>query len=154
MQIVIDIDEHLYKTIKTLGLVVEDGDAVAVSQAIMKGTPLPKGHGDLKDELDLNLFAPSLGTDGYVNDLMARHNIDYVNGDDEDKVRAFALDLIHSCMNVVKTAPTIIEADKEELPIWLGKNCKDCGNEKCKKLGTLPRGYSCALWQAESEVSE
>lgn len=34
---------------------------------------------------------------------------------------------------------------------WLGKNCKDCGNEKCKKLGKLPKGYSCALWQAESE---
>lgn len=24
---------------------------------------------------------------------------------------------------------------------WLGKNCKDCGNEKCKKLGTLPKGH-------------
>ena len=34
---------------------------------------------------------------------------------------------------------------------WLGKSCKDCGNEKCKKLGALPKGYDCALWQAESE---
>lgn len=49
MQIVIDINEHLYKTIKTLGLVVEDGDAVAVSEAIMHGIPLPKGHGKLID---------------------------------------------------------------------------------------------------------
>lgn len=40
--------------------------------------------------------------------------------------------------------------DKEKLS-WSGKNCKDCDNEKCKKLGTLPKGYSCALWQAESE---
>ena len=40
--------------------------------------------------------------------------------------------------------------DKKKLS-WLGKNCKDCGNEKCKKLGTLPKKYSCALWQAESE---
>lgn len=39
----------------------------------------------------------------------------------------------------------------EEKPSWLGKNCKDCGNKKCKKLGTLPKGYSCALWQGESE---
>lgn len=39
----------------------------------------------------------------------------------------------------------------DELPYWFGKNCKDCGNEKCKKLGTLPKGYDCALWQAESE---
>lgn len=42
------------------------------------------------------------------------------------------------------------EDDKGKL-WWLGKNCKDCGNEKCKKLGTLPKGYSCALWQPESE---
>jgi len=40
--------------------------------------------------------------------------------------------------------------DKEKLS-WLGKNCKDCGNEKCKKLGTLSKGYSCALWQPNSE---
>ena len=40
--------------------------------------------------------------------------------------------------------------DKGKLS-WLGKNCKDCGNEKCKKLGKLPKRYSCALWQAESE---
>ena len=40
--------------------------------------------------------------------------------------------------------------DKEKLS-WLGKNCKDCGNEKCKKLGTLPRGYDCALWQPKME---
>ena len=113
MQIVIEIDEYLYKTIKTLGIVVEDGDAVAVSEAIMNGIPLPKGHGRLIDELDLDLFAPSLGTDEHVNDLMAKHNIDYGNGDDEDKMREFALDLIHSCMNVIETSPTIIKADTE-----------------------------------------
>ena len=51
----------------------------------------------------------------YVNELMAKHNIDYVNGDDEDKVRTFAIDLIHSCMNVIKTAPTIIEVDRYDI---------------------------------------
>jgi len=35
----------------------------------------------------------------------------------------------------------------DELPEWIGKRCNDCGNEKCKKLGTLPKGYDCALWQ-------
>ena len=39
----------------------------------------------------------------------------------------------------------------DELPYWVGKNCKDCGNAKCKKLGTLPKGYDCALWQPENE---
>lgn len=40
--------------------------------------------------------------------------------------------------------------DKKNLS-WLGKHCKDCGNEKCRSLGKLPKGYDCALWQAESE---
>jgi hypothetical protein len=47
-----------------------------------------------------------------------------------------------------------LDKNKEELPklpTWLGKNCKDCGNEKCKKLGTLPKGYDCALWQPQAE---
>ena len=108
MQIVIDIDDEVYQMCKDL-----HGDADPVERAIAEGTPLPKGHRRLKDESDLDLFAPSLGTDEHVNDLMAKHNIDYVNGDDEDKVRAFASDLIRSCMNVIKTAPTIIEADIE-----------------------------------------
>ena len=109
MQIVIEIPKEMYNDIK-FG---KDGYSNYVHTAVRNGTPLPKGHGDLKDELDLDLFDPSLGTYEYVTDLMAKHNIDYVNGDDEDKVRAFASDLIHSCMNVIETAPTIIEADKE-----------------------------------------
>ncbi len=43
--------------------------------------------------------------------------------------------------------------DKKKLS-WLGKNCKDCGNKKCKELGELPKGYDCALWQPESEDKE
>jgi len=43
--------------------------------------------------------------------------------------------------------------DKKKLS-WLGKNCKDCGNEKCKKLGTLPKGYDCALWQPKNEETK
>ena len=113
MEIVIKIPEEIYNDTKTHPLF--QSDIPAIEKAIKNGTPLPKGHGDLKDELDLDLFAPSLGTDEYVNDLMAKHNIDYVNGDDEDRVRTSAIDLIHSCMNVIETAPTIIEADKGEL---------------------------------------
>lgn len=44
-----------------------------------------------------------------------------------------------------------VDTNKEELPNWLGKRCEDCGNKKCKELGILPKGYDCALWQAESE---
>jgi len=43
--------------------------------------------------------------------------------------------------------------DKEKLS-WLGKNCKDCGNEKCKELGELPKGYDCALWQPKNEETK
>ena len=51
MQIVIDINEHLYKTIKTLGLVVEDEDAVAVSEAIRNGTPLEQHRNITNEEM-------------------------------------------------------------------------------------------------------
>lgn len=46
------------------------------------------------------------------------------------------------------------QTNKEELPIWLGKRCEDCGDKKCKELGKLPKGYDCALWQPESEGEE
>ena len=114
MKIVIDIPKSVIEHLKDGSFGVRIDDRATLIDAVMSGTPLPEHHGRLIDELDLDLFAPSLGTGEYVTDLMAKHNIDYVNGDDEDKVRVFALDLIRSCMNVVDTAPTIIEADKGE----------------------------------------
>lgn len=111
IELVIKIPEEIRKSIFD-GVYSGIADK-RVFDAIKNGISLPKGHSNLKDELDLDLFAPSLGTDEYIDDLMAKHNIDYVNGDDEDKVKAFALDLIHSCNNVIKTAPTIIEEDNE-----------------------------------------
>ena len=48
-----------------------------------------------------------------------------------------------------KQAIETLDSNNDTLE-WLGKNCKDCGNEKCKKLGTLPKGYSCALWQPKA----
>ena len=112
IELLIKISEDFYKATCRGSMLPLDVENVV--KGIKNGTPLPKGHGDLKDELDLDLFAPSLDIDEYVRELMAKHNIDYVNGDDEDKVRAFATDLIYSCMNVIKTAPTIIESDKSE----------------------------------------
>ena len=119
IELIIKLNEDDYINIKNaINSLIENGvKRASMSQAclaILDGTPLPKGHGDLKDELDLDLFDPSLDIDEYVRELMAKHNIDYANGDDEDKVRAFATDLIYSCMNVIKTAPTIIESDKSE----------------------------------------
>lgn len=112
IELVVKIPEEMYA--QTMDEYSIETMLVPYKDIVKNGIPLPKGHGRLKDELDLDLFAPSLGTDEYVTDLMAKHNIDYLNGDDEDKVRAFALDLIHGCMNVIETAPTIIEAESEE----------------------------------------
>ena len=97
MQIVIDINEHLYKTIKTLGLVVEDGDAVAVSEAIMHGTPLPKGHGDLIDRGALKLSEERHTEMGEYN-LNVEHTY-YTR---------------YYSVNEIKNAPTIIKADTEQ----------------------------------------
>ena len=52
-------------------------------------------------------------------------------------------------MSLTEYLESINPLNNKEKLSWLGKNCKDCGNEKCKKLGTLPKGYDCALWQAE-----
>lgn len=112
MQLIVNIDEKAYREVKDQSI-PSGYNASDCFNAIWNGVPLPEGHGRLIDELDLDLFAPSLGTDEYITDLMANHNIDYVNGDDEDKVRAFAKGLIQGCMNVIKTAPTIVEAGSE-----------------------------------------
>lgn len=54
-------------------------------------------------------------------------------------------------MTLTEYLESISPLNNKEKLSWLGKNCKDCGNEKCKKLGTLSKGYDCALWQAESD---
>lgn len=58
-------------------------------------------------------------------------------------------DLVGDCLNIIDQYRAESE-DKKKLS-WLGKRCEDCGNKKCKELGELPKGYDCALWQAESE---
>lgn len=50
MQIVIDITEKLYKALKQDD---NEGDAWDAVEAIINGTPLPKGHGRLIDEKEI-----------------------------------------------------------------------------------------------------
>ena len=71
MQIVIDINEHLYKMIKTLGLVVEDGDAVVVSEAIKNGTPLD----DVKAEIEDCSFDYYFEYGEYIGENPVQHRI-------------------------------------------------------------------------------
>lgn len=82
MQIVIDIPEEKYNEYKRIG---DSRDILF--EAIRKGTPLPKGHGDLKD----------MGNLKYVFDL-TRDNPIYSGKDIEQ---------------VIKLMTTIIEADNE-----------------------------------------
>lgn len=77
-------------------------DGVLACQLIRKGTPLPKGHGRLKD------------ADNLINELQAFHDF-YVNAwggfknmPNEDKRVA---DTILQCVAQIVNDPTIIEAD-------------------------------------------
>lgn len=52
MQIVIDIDEYDYKKAKELvseGVFDYEGTTAHLFKSVVNGTPLPKGHGVLKD---------------------------------------------------------------------------------------------------------
>lgn len=49
-ELVIKIPEELYKTYKDRPPMLGDAGMDTIAQAIANGTPLPKGHGRLKDE--------------------------------------------------------------------------------------------------------
>lgn len=50
MKVVIDIDEKLYDELKTISKEEWSDERLGIYQwMIVKGTPLPKGHGRLKD---------------------------------------------------------------------------------------------------------
>lgn len=87
MQIVIDIPNRIYKIIqnKTLNIM----DAEILEKAVKNGTPLPKGHGDLKDADKLK--------HAFISWSMA------VQGSFTDSDIA----------SIVCNSPTIIESDKE-----------------------------------------
>ena len=92
MEIVIDIDEHIYEQIMAdseVYVLDNEVDRILIENAIYNGTPLPEHHGRLIDEQQIiDRFKPierfkhwCVGTDGLFN--------------------------------VLSDAPTIIEADKE-----------------------------------------
>lgn len=69
----------------------------------------------------------------------------------KEKSEQWAKEAEEAGMTLTEYLESISPLNNEEKLSWLGKSCSDCGNKKCKKLGTLPKGYDCALWQAESE---
>ena len=84
MQIVIDIDEDYVKIIN------KNGASNYTEEVIKNGTPLPKGHGNLKDvgECDRKLFYQQCGG-------------------------ADSLITVKTAFDMILSLPTIIEADKE-----------------------------------------
>jgi methyl coenzyme M reductase subunit C-like uncharacterized protein (methanogenesis marker protein 7) len=99
MQIVIDIDDYVYKKLMNKTICVAD-----IVDAIKNGIPLPKGHGRLVDadvlkeklEDHHNFFVEACGSfEGMTFKEKAR------------------VDEIINCIAEVVNAPTIIEADKE-----------------------------------------
>lgn len=100
MKIVVDIDDEKYKAISNYIKVIRDealkngyadNDVTPIGWvAIADGTPLPKGHGDLKDAEKLK--------SAFITWSMA------VRGNFTDADIA----------SIIYNSPTIIEADKEE----------------------------------------
>ena len=86
MQIAIDIPEKIYTHLRDGGSI---GASLMIENAIKKGTPLPKGHGDLIDRRELKKDVYT--TTEWNGDV---HRIIYEASVDD--------------------APTIIEADKAE----------------------------------------
>ena len=97
MQVVIDIDDNLYTRL------FDNGDEYVADMrraciAIRKGTPIPKGHGRLGD---LDALEKEI-----VNGIKA--------GNYEEGYETFAhINDMDDCIECVKYADTIIEADKE-----------------------------------------
>ena len=89
MQIIIDISKELKNEIHNHGLFLCPNDKTALVNAIKHGTPLPKGHGELieRDKLEY---------------LKAIHDAKYGH-----------ISWIDAIEKIKHSAPTIIEADKE-----------------------------------------
>lgn len=93
MQIVIDMDEELYKRIKKNCYIYEE-EAEKVALSIIGGAKLPEGHGRLKD---VDFFIQKVNAD-------RSHSIYVYSWTANDVLKA--LDKSY--------APTIIEADRSE----------------------------------------
>ena len=99
MKIVIEIDENLYTRLFDNGVDNYD-DAVDMAKAIRKGTPLPKGHGDLIDRSKICKAIPA-EEDNCTGFGMTYDEMDAYND---------GIDEMYEKLQRVKP---IIEADKE-----------------------------------------
>lgn len=99
MEIVIDIPEEEYKRMKEKRMF---GNVTTWKDAICNGTPLPKGHGDLKD---VDALKKSYGLECATK---------YGNESKEQLENSYSTMMLYEIADMLDYAPTIIEADKEE----------------------------------------
>ena len=87
MKLVIEINDEMYNVYKDKPPMLGDVGIDSIVQAIANGTPLPKGHGRLKD------------TDVICKHILAPESLAYLKSRD--------------AVSIINSAPTIIEADSE-----------------------------------------
>ena len=108
MKIVIDIPEERYKDIQRIAWVqLEYHHFKTAEQIITNGTPLPKGHGALKD-------ADAIRKTISESIEECQKWADEVKGGEMYARVSQSLGTFVECSLRIKNAPTIIEADKEE----------------------------------------
>lgn len=93
IELVIKLDKDIAQGIidgkNDIPRIIVRGFQATIADAIKKGTPLPKGHGELKD----------------TQDIINRLNLNYNNHQTIS---------VQSIKDIVQTIPTTIEADKGE----------------------------------------
>ena len=90
MEIVINISDRLKRNIEVEGFFLSPSDEVELLNAVLKGTPLPKGHGRLGD----------------LGEVIDRLNEAQIEGADTYKG-------LGEAKQIVIEASSIIKADKE-----------------------------------------
>ena len=96
IELVIKISEELYEAYKGRPPMLGDAGMDMIAQSIAKGTPLPKGHGRLKD---IDKFP--------VNEI-ERMEYNYECGENE----CYSEEIVY--LDDIINADTIIEADTDE----------------------------------------
>lgn len=111
MKIVIDIPDKIINHIKQDKDIQLDSDKLIIINAILNGTPLPKGHGDLIDKSKIYKAIPA-EEDNCTGMGMTYDEMDAYN------------DGIDAMYNLLQGAKPIIEADKTE---------SEANNDRCTK---------------------
>lgn len=107
MQIVINISEEIYKNIQSKSVEIQ-AEGYTIENAILNGTPLPKGHGALKD-------FEKLYADMSEREELARQRVIDTPSNSPCYMRYVAqLNERTAFKEMLYDAPTIIEADKVE----------------------------------------